>query len=193
MEEIRETWVTRRTINTISGGFARGGETSFSRKRYARSIMHISQNPISKKKGKLIVIGFLKRDSEGVLAHENGLMVIKVQIQDWSVKWVLIDLSSPSDILYRDAFKGMYMDTSELLSFKAILVSFFEEQVQVLGHLPIMTIFGSGSNVKGIRVRYLIVNVTPYIPTHKLLHNLIKSTTTQGVTPIKHILLCNNK
>lgn len=43
------------------------------------------------------------------------------------------------------------------------LVGIFGEQVQVLEHLPIMTIFGGGSNAKGIRVRYLIVNASsPY-------------------------------
>lgn len=57
----------------------------------------------------------------------------------------------------------MSIDTSELLPFKGTLVCFSGEQVQVLGNLPIMTIFRSGSNTKGIRVRYLIVNASsPY-------------------------------
>lgn len=57
----------------------------------------------------------------------------------------------------------MNIDTSELLPFKGILVDFSGEQVQVLGHFPIMTIFGSGRNAKGIRVRYQIVNASsPY-------------------------------
>lgn len=51
-------------------------------------------------------------------------MVIKVQIQDLSVKWVLVNPDSSVDILYWDAFKGMNMDTSELLSFKGTLVGF---------------------------------------------------------------------
>lgn len=33
-EEIRETRVVRHTLNTISGGFAGGGEISMTRKRY---------------------------------------------------------------------------------------------------------------------------------------------------------------
>lgn len=102
----------------------------------------------------------------GVLAHENNSMIIKVQIHDWSVKRVLIDLGSSTDILYWDAFKGMNMDTSELLPFKGTIIGFSGEQVQVLGHLPIIVIFGSGSNAKGIRVRYLIVNAS-------LLYNII--------------------
>lgn len=59
-EEIRETRVTQHFLNTILGGFFRGGETSSSRKRYARPIIHISLNQISKKEGKPIVVGFSK-------------------------------------------------------------------------------------------------------------------------------------
>lgn len=54
----------------------------------------------------------------------------------------------------------MDIDTSELLPFKGTLVGFSGEQVQVLGHVPIMTIFGSGSNAKSMKVRYLIVNAS---------------------------------
>lgn len=83
-------------------------------------------------------------------------MVIKVHIHDWSVKRVLIDLVTSTKILYWDAFKGMNMDTYELLPFKGTLVNFYGEQVHVLGNLPIITVFGSGGNAKGIKVRYMI-------------------------------------
>lgn len=57
----------------------------------------------------------------------------------------------------------MNMDTFELLPFKGTLVGFSGEQVQVMGHVPIITIFGSGSNARSIKVRYLIVNtLSPY-------------------------------
>lgn len=73
---------------------------------------------------------------------------------------MLIDSGSLADILYWDAFNGMNMDTSELLPLKGILVGFSGEQVQVLGHLPIMIIFGSGSNAKCIQVRCLVMNTS---------------------------------
>lgn len=98
-----------------------------------------------------------------MLAHENDSMVIKVKIHDWSGKWMLIDPGRSTDILYWDAFKGINMNASEFLPFKGILVGFYGEQVQVLWYLPIMNIFGSGGNTKGIKVRYLIVNTSsPY-------------------------------
>lgn len=63
MEEVRETWLAQHTLNKISGGFSGGGETSSDGKRYVGSVMHVSENPLSKKEGKPIVIGFSKQDS----------------------------------------------------------------------------------------------------------------------------------
>lgn len=90
-------------------------------------------------------------------------MDIKAQLSDWSVKRVLIDPSNSTDILYWEAFKGMNMDTSGFLPSKGTLSGFSGEQVHVLGHVPIMTIFGSGRNSKSIKLKYLIMNtLSPY-------------------------------
>lgn len=40
-EEVREARITYDVLNTIAGGFTRGGKTSSSRQRYARPVMHI--------------------------------------------------------------------------------------------------------------------------------------------------------
>lgn len=94
---------------------------------------------------------------------ENNLMVIKAYIKDWSVKRVLIDPGSSTDILYWDAFKDMGTDASEMLPFKGTLVVFAGKHIQVLDHMPVMTMFGSRLNAKSVKVRYLIVNMAyPY-------------------------------
>lgn len=50
-----------------------------------------------------------------------------------------------------------------MIPFKGKLFDFVSKQVQVLDHMPVMTEFGSGYNVKLVKVRYLIVNiVSPY-------------------------------
>lgn len=104
--------MARHTLNTISVCFTAGEETSSTRKRYARSVMNVSQKMPPEREERYVVVGFSRQNSEGVLAHENDLMVIKVQIHDWSVNQVLIDPVSSTDIFYWDAFKGMNMDTS---------------------------------------------------------------------------------
>lgn len=87
--------------------------------------MHVSQKVLTKDEGrKSATVSFSKRDVRGVLASDNDPMVIKVYIQEWSVKRVLIDTGSSADVLYWTAFKGMGMDAYEMLLFKGMLVSF---------------------------------------------------------------------
>lgn len=75
----------------------------------------------------------------------------------------MVDPGNSAGVLYWDAFKGMNFDTTELLPFKGTLVGFSIEHVQVSGHFPIMTTFGSRDHAKSIQVRYLIVIVvSPY-------------------------------
>lgn len=121
---------------------------------------------------------FSRKDLEGVMAHENDPMVIKLQICDWIIKRVLINPRSSADVLYMEAFKGMNFDTTELLPFKGTLVEVSAEHVQVLGHLPIMTTFGSRDHAKSIQVRYVIINVaSPYnIIIGRPLLNALKAT-----------------
>lgn len=69
-------------------------------------------------------------------------MVIRVQIHNWNVKRVLVNLGSSTDLLYQEAFKGMNFDITELLPFKGSLVGFSGEPAQVLGHLSMVTTFG---------------------------------------------------
>lgn len=77
------------------------------------------------------------------------------------MKRFLVDPGSSTNVLYRYAFKGMSFDVAELLPFKGSLVSFSGKHVKVLGHLPMMTTFGSGDNAKSVKLRYLVVNVAP--------------------------------
>src|SRR3954469_9167837 len=103
--------------------------------------MNVSQNDILESEVAVsTVVSFSKKDSKGVLAHENNPMVIKVYIKDWSIKRVLIDPVSFADVLYWDAFKGMGMDASEMLPLKGTLVGFAGKQVPVLCHMLVLTV-----------------------------------------------------
>lgn len=74
-----------------------------------------------------------------------------------------MDPSSSADILYWEEFRGMEFDIVELLPFRGTLVDFAGEQVQIIGHLPILTTFGSDENANTVKVRYLVVNLaSPY-------------------------------
>lgn len=99
-------------------------------------MMHVRQKSPSEEEENPTIINFSRKDVEGVLAHENDLMVIKVKIRDKSVKRFLVDSGSSTDVLYWYAFKGMNFDIVKRLPFKGTLVSFSRKYVHVLGHFP---------------------------------------------------------
>lgn len=163
IEKVQEVRAIHHTLNTIAGGFAGGGETISSCKNYAQVVMHISETIVHEAEQDLDPVGFSKRDTMGIMPHEDDPMLIKIQIQYWTFKRVLVDLGSSVDILYLEAFRGMEFNIVELLPFRGTLVGFVGEHVQILGHFPILTTFGSGENAKTIKFRYMVVNSTsPY-------------------------------
>lgn len=100
-------------------------------------------------------------DFEGIVPHDDDPMVVTIQIFKWDVKRVLIDPGSSADILYYETLERMGLDPEQLQPFKGNLPGFTGEQVHVRGYITLRTTFGTGSQAKSIRVRYLVVN-SPY-------------------------------
>lgn len=65
-----------------------------------------------------------RKDGVGVLPYENDFMVIKVQLSNWEIKRVLIDVGYLVDVLYWDAFERLKLDRDILQSFMGSLVDF---------------------------------------------------------------------
>jgi hypothetical protein len=144
-------------LNTILGGFAGGGESSSSRKKYVRQVMLCQEYEETDQKHEPDV-SFTSKDYRDIVPHDDDPMVVTLQIFKWDVKRVLIDPGSSADILYYDTFDRMGLDPEQLQPFKGTLTGFTGEQVHVRGYITLKTTFGSGSHAKTIRVRYLVVN-----------------------------------
>lgn len=155
-EDRRKDPKERNTLNTISGGFARGGESNTSRKRYVRQVMFIDHRAINSEREQGIT--FTLDDYEGVVPHDNDPMVVTLQILNWDAKRVLIDPGSSTDILYYDAFEKLGLAPEQLQPSKGTLAGFTGEQVHVRGYVTLKTTFGSGENAKTIKVKYLVIN-----------------------------------
>jgi len=69
----------KHTLNTISGGFAGGGESSASQKNYRHQIMFMDEGSRAFT-GKSSDITFSAKDFKGVIPHDDDPMVITVQI-----------------------------------------------------------------------------------------------------------------
>ncbi|GAU32939.1 hypothetical protein TSUD_153560 [Trifolium subterraneum] len=160
----KEKETSRVAVNTISGGFAGGGELSSARKRYLRgiinatnSINHTAHNDFSQTPD----LSFSPKDASGIVPHDDDPLVIQVQILNCDVKRVLIDSGSSADIMYWEAFKAMQLASEQLRPYHDTLVGFTGDQAEVMGHITLLTTFGDHQNAKTIKVRYLVVK-TPF-------------------------------
>ncbi|GAU51074.1 hypothetical protein TSUD_13180, partial [Trifolium subterraneum] len=147
----------RIAVNTIAGGFAGGGESKAARKRYLRRIIQETNTVAHVSSSRAPEISFSPSDGEGVFPHDDDPLVILVQILNCDVKRVLIDSGSSADIMYWEAFKAMQLAGEQLQPYNGTLVGFEGEQVEVMGHVTLLTTFGEKENAKTIKVRYLVV------------------------------------
>jgi len=148
---------SKHTLNTISGGFAGGGESSASRKNYARQIMLVDEGSRTFTE-KSSDITFFAKDFEGIIPHDDDPMVITLQILNWNIKRVLIDTDISADILTFEAFDRMGLSEEQLQAFQGTLSGFTRKRVHVRGYITLKTIFGTGKQAKAIKIRYLVIN-----------------------------------
>ncbi|MCI49870.1 gag-pol polyprotein, partial [Trifolium medium] len=88
---------------------------------------------------------------DGVFPHDDDPLVIQVQILNCDVKRILIDSGSSADIMYWEAFKVMQPAGEQLKPYNGTLVGFAGEQVEVMGHVTLLTTFGVKENAKTIK------------------------------------------
>ncbi|GAU16655.1 hypothetical protein TSUD_326050 [Trifolium subterraneum] len=148
----------RVAVNTISGGFAGGGESNSARKRYVRKSRFEVCSVVSSTFPHTPEISFNPEDARDVIPHNDDPLVIPVQILNCGVKRVFIDSGSSADIQYWDAYKAMRLSDEQPNPYSGTLVGFVGEQVDVMGHITLYTTFGEDKNAKTIKVRYLVVN-----------------------------------
>ncbi|XP_020236319.1 uncharacterized protein LOC109815914 [Cajanus cajan] len=93
----------RRVINTIAGGFAKGGSTSSARKRHLRAIKSV--NAVGRTASvHMPPITFTDQDFQGVDPVQDDPMFISVEINNCIVNKTLVDQGSSADILYWKTF-----------------------------------------------------------------------------------------
>jgi hypothetical protein len=86
-------------------------------------------------------------------------MVIKLQINNFTVLRVSVNEGSSANILYWSAFLKMELSDSMLKPLRdTFLMGTIGETVSVKGYIDLDTTFGKGGNAKMIKVRYLVVD-----------------------------------
>jgi len=90
--------------------------------------------------------------------QQDDLMVISVDIDQFTIRKTLVDQGSSVYILYWKTFKAMRIAEAEMMPYDDHLVGFSGERVGTKGYIEFYTTFGEGKNTKTIRIRYLVID-----------------------------------
>ncbi|GAV58419.1 hypothetical protein CFOL_v3_01953, partial [Cephalotus follicularis] len=121
------------------------GHLRKSRKDYARQTFAVQQYQHSKrlKTGRdEDVISFSEMDYEGVHLPHDDPVVVTLYVELFTMKRILIDSGSSTDVLYKHAFDQLRLPTDQLSPVKTPLVSFAGDMVHPLGSIDLFVVTG---------------------------------------------------
>jgi len=105
-------------------------------------------------------ITFTNAKFKGINPFQDDLMVIIVEIENFSVMKTLMDQGSSLDVLYWNTFKKLCLSDDEIQPYKDQIMGFSGERVDTRGYIDLYTRFGEEgeSKSKTIKIRYLLVD-----------------------------------
>ncbi|XP_065629624.1 uncharacterized protein LOC136067530 [Quercus suber] len=92
-------------IQTIAGGPTTGGSFKSFKKTHQRQVNSVHMTPLPKQRRTDQDMTFNESDSRGVKQPHNDPLVIKLTIEGFNTKRVLVDNGSSADIIYFSAFQ----------------------------------------------------------------------------------------
>ena len=145
----------------ISGGFARGGESSSTRKAHLRSIRsgEIAEIQTVSKLPRLDTsITFSDSDLEGCQHPHDDPLVIRAVVANKTIHRVLIDNGSSTDIIFASAFDKMGIGREKLEPVSTHLRGFSGEKVLPVGSIQLVLTLGDPPCQATTTARFLIVD-----------------------------------
>jgi len=144
------------------GGFRGGGESTSTRKAYARQIkdfdVYSVQKPPKSQKRDAQVIGFSDDDYAGVSLPHTDTLILSLAIANHKIHRILIDTGSSVDILYKSTFELMKIDRRKVIPARHSLMGFTGEQVLPFGSIELPVMAGAYPRQRTIMVRFLIID-----------------------------------
>ncbi|GAV62895.1 hypothetical protein CFOL_v3_06417, partial [Cephalotus follicularis] len=109
------------------------------------------------------VISFSEADYEGVRLPHDDPVVITLLVELFTMKRILIDSGSSTDILYKHAFDQLRIPTDQLKPVKTPLVGFAGEMVHPLGSIDLSVVAGMDPRQTQVQMIFLVVDTpSPY-------------------------------
>ena len=185
----------------ISGGFAGGGESSFTRKAHLRSIRSgevMEVQAVSKLPRLDTAIMFSYSDLEGCQHPHDDPLVIRAVVANKTIHRVLVDNGSSADIIFASAFDKMGIGREKLEPVSTHIRGFSGEKVLPLGSIQLVLTLGDPPCQATTAVKFLVVDAPfaynillgrPSLNAIKAIpsayHMMIKFSTTSGVGMVR--------
>ena len=145
----------------ISGGFARGGESSSARKAHLRSIRSrevMEVQVVSKLPRLNTAITFSDSDLEGCQHPHDDPLVIRAVVANKTIHRVLVNNGSLVDIIFALAFNRMGIGREKLEPVSTHLRGFSGEKVLPFGSIQLVLTLGDPPCQATTAVKFLIVD-----------------------------------
>ncbi|XP_072088348.1 uncharacterized protein [Arachis hypogaea] len=138
----------------IAGGFAGGGVTKSSRKRYLKEVYFFGEETSD-----LLTISFTKEDVQGIALGHDDPVVITMILANENLHRTLVDQGSSFDILFKPALDKLGLEEKELKSYSDTLFGLRDTPIRPLGFIFLYTTFGKGLKSKTLNIDYIVVDV----------------------------------
>ncbi|XP_038698571.1 uncharacterized protein LOC119996119 [Tripterygium wilfordii] len=183
------------SVGVIIGGSEISGISHSAAKRNARKAV----NPILRSTELVVppsgqMISFIDDEATQLLNPHHDALVISILVANYTIKRVLVDNGSSTNVLFLGCLKAMEIDESHIIGRSTILLGFSGEQVYSLGEiaLPVYT-EGINLNTNFVVLKgsspYNIILGRPWIHEMKAIpstyHQLIRFPTKWGVKEIR--------
>ena len=185
----------------ISGGFARGGESSSARNAHLRSIRsgEVKEVQVMSKLPRLdTAITFSDSDLEGCQHPHDDPLVMRALVANKTIHRVLVDNGSSADIIFGSTFDKMGIGKEKLEPVSTHLRGFSGEKVLPLGSIQLVLTLGDPPCQATTTVKFLVVDAPsaynillgrPSLNAIKAIlfayHMMIKFPTTSGVGMVR--------
>ncbi|GAV68325.1 hypothetical protein CFOL_v3_11828, partial [Cephalotus follicularis] len=109
------------------------------------------------------VITFSEADYEGVRLPHDDSVVVTLLVELFTMKRILIDSGSSTDILYKHAFDQLRIPADQLKPVKTPLVGFVGETIHPLGSINLSVVAGTTPRQAQVEMTFLVVDTpSPY-------------------------------
>ncbi|GAV59516.1 hypothetical protein CFOL_v3_03047, partial [Cephalotus follicularis] len=109
------------------------------------------------------VITFSEADYEGVRLPHDDPVVVTLLVELFTMKRILIDSGSSTDVLYKHAFDQLRIPTDQLKPVKTPLVGFTGETIHPLGSINLSVVAGTAPRQTQVEMTFLVVDTpSPY-------------------------------